>query len=356
MTVLLDLPREMILHITQFLSPASAASFTHCYRKVLNTLGTRYWRAIGEANQRHELEQFLGLLEIDVPDYVLCSHCLILHRIGGTKHRSKECYASELFGGVYTYIHQGITFVFIAVTMKRYRQGFDYDRFLERLTCRFTGPRENIPYQFLSRARIIDGSLLLRVQESLLFPKGHSPRVPITARIAICHHVGIPGIGFEAPLPEHAQCTLNHNHEAQQCIRSSGIRHCAYCPTEFQIELQGCADLGLALVVTKWLDLGEGRTIRDPKWWSRLSTNYTDHDLFAGMRGVYGEEIAGRLPVPSELASIRDVIEGEEDLQMGRRRGDEQSRLLDPSSRLQTWAWILATLRARRQYYLGSPK
>ena len=237
--------------------------------------------------------------------------------------------------------------------MKLYRQGLDYSRPLERLTCTFTGTRESIPYRFLSRATIVDGSLLLRVQESFLFPKGHQPQIPITARVGICHHVGIPGFTFEARLPEHAQCTLDHNHEVQQCIRSSGIRQCVYCPTEFQIELQDCADLGVALVTTKWLDLGEGRTVLDPKWWSRLSTKYTDHDLFAGMRGVYREDIEDRLPVQSELASIRDAIESEEDLRIGRSRGDEQTRLMDASNRFRTWSWLLARLQKERQYYVG---
>ncbi|KAH7395896.1 hypothetical protein BKA64DRAFT_754891 [Cadophora sp. MPI-SDFR-AT-0126] len=241
----------------------------------------------------------------------------------------------------------------MADTMELYRQGLDYNRCLQRFTCRITESREGIPYQLLSKARIINGSLLLRVQESFSFPIGHPPRIPVTARIGICHHVGIPGQNFEARLPKHAQCILDHNHEAKQCVRSSGTRQCAYCPTEFQIEIQGCADLGVTLVVTKWLDLGEGRTVLDPKWWSRLSTNYTNREVFAGMRCVYREEIEDRLPVPSELPSIRDAIESEKDLEMGSRRGDEQYKLMDSSNRLRNWSWILARLRAHGRYYLG---
>ncbi|KAG4417549.1 hypothetical protein IFR04_009279 [Cadophora malorum] len=315
MTVLLDLPREMILHITHFLSPASAASFTHCCRAVLKIIGTKYWQALIDSSQKQGLRQFLRLLEIDLSNHVLCSHCSILHEIDSSTHRSKECYPSELFGGVYIYIHKDIIFLSIAAMMKLYRQGLDYSQFLRYFTCRFTGTRESIPYQFLSRAKIINGSLLLRVQESFLFPKGHQPQIPITARVGICHHVGIPGFTFDARLPEHAQCTLDHDHEARQCSRSSGMRQCVYCPTEFQIELQGCADLGVALVTTKWLDLGEGRTVLDPKWWSRLSTKYTNHELFSGMRGIYKQEIEDRKPIQSELASIRDAMESEEDLE-----------------------------------------
>ena len=83
MTGLLDLPREMILHITQFLLPASAASFTHCCRAVLITIGTKHWQAIRDTDQRQELVQFLRLLETDLPNHVLCSHCSVLHEIGG---------------------------------------------------------------------------------------------------------------------------------------------------------------------------------------------------------------------------------------------------------------------------------
>ncbi|KAK0106625.1 hypothetical protein ONS96_004246 [Cadophora gregata f. sp. sojae] len=246
MAALLELPREMILHIAQFLSPASAATFTHCCHAVLHTLGTQYWQAIRNTNQRQELEKFLRLLEIDLSDHVLCSHCVVLHRIGGVKHKTEDCYASELFAGVYVYIHQNLTFIDMAAMMKLYRQGLDYNRFLERFTCKITGTRDNAPYQFSSQAKIINGSLLLRVQESLWYPHGDPIIVPMTARIAICHHVGIPGLSFDARLPDYAPCTLehdhDHDHETQQCIQSTGTRQCVYCPTEFQIELRDCAD------------------------------------------------------------------------------------------------------------------
>ncbi|KAH6713953.1 hypothetical protein BKA61DRAFT_689329 [Leptodontidium sp. MPI-SDFR-AT-0119] len=331
---LLKLPVEITAHIAQFLLPASAASLAFTCRSALETLGTTYWQVLREVGRQQELEQFLSLLETDLPDHVLCYHCLILHCSNNGGHRGTACYRAELLGGVYNYIHKNVTFDIFRATMKCYRQGLNYSRLLERFETKIISCRsiENFPYRFLSLAKFIDRSLLLRVQETLLFPNGLFPQIPINGRISICAHVSTVGTGFEARLPVHMQCKLDHNHDVQQCVRSSGIRQCVYCPTEFQIELQDCERFGIAVVVTKWLDLGEGRSVRDPKWWSRLSKSYTDHDLFAGMRGVYKEHLEDRLPVPSELTSIRATFEAERDMQLTLHKVNELFGALDQST------------------------
>ncbi|KAL3468078.1 hypothetical protein BJX64DRAFT_246838, partial [Aspergillus heterothallicus] len=41
---------------------------------------------------------------------------------------------------------------------------------------------------------------------------------------------------------------------------------CPVCGVEFQISIQNCGLQGKAVVVTRWMDLGAGLELNDPKW------------------------------------------------------------------------------------------
>ncbi|PYH75679.1 hypothetical protein BO82DRAFT_259034, partial [Aspergillus uvarum CBS 121591] len=47
---------------------------------------------------------------------------------------------------------------------------------------------------------------------------------------------------------------------AAECMRSS------LCEVEFQIFHEDCGQDGKAVIMTKWLDLGAGMNLEDPKW------------------------------------------------------------------------------------------
>jgi hypothetical protein len=44
------------------------------------------------------------------------------------------------------------------------------------------------------------------------------------------------------------------------------IYQCSFCCTDFQLEVVDCDRKGIALVITRWLDLGSGLDPDDPKW------------------------------------------------------------------------------------------
>lgn len=52
----------------------------------------------------------------------------------------------------------------------------------------------------------------------------------------------------------------------------------------------------------------------DSKWWSRLSTRYTDHHLFTRAGGIYKKRLRDRVPVPYEAGSIHASFERNEHL------------------------------------------
>lgn len=329
-SVLSRLHPEIIIHIARFLSTASAASFALCCYSIFDILGTRYWEALQTEIQQRERETFLSLLERDLPGYILCYHCTILHSGNKTRYETRiqpstqprhrygvtPCRKEELLGGVFKYVHKDFSFSIFQMTMKRYRLGLDYSYNLSLLACKTTGRRsiEGFPYQCTAQARIITGSLFLRVQQVLLIPSGRALKSLASCRITICPHVGTVAKDCEAQLPENVQCQIAHQHNLNQCIRYSGLKQCNYCPTEYQIDLQECRQLGVAVVITKWLDLGEGRTFMDSKWWSRLSTRYTSHHIFAGAAEIYKKRLRDRVPVPFEAGSIDASFEQNEHL------------------------------------------
>lgn len=81
-------------------------------------------------------------------------------------------------------------------------------------------------------------------------------------------------------MPETAGCTMNHQHGLQRCVRKSGIVTCIACPTEYELSVEECGEFGVAAIITKWMDLGEGQTILDPRWLSHLSNKYAASNVF----------------------------------------------------------------------------
>lgn len=103
---------------------------------------------------------------------------------------------------------------------------------------------------------------------------------------------------FEVPRAELA-CRVRHIKNAKlnaTCPMCTGLFQCKYCPTEYQIDYKDFGD-GVALIVTSWLDLGEGRTASDPMYQSHVLCNtFPQYQLdlppieVGSIRAAYEEE------------------------------------------------------------------
>jgi hypothetical protein len=178
-SILSRLHPGIIIHVTQFLPTASAASFALCCCSTYDILGTRYWEALQTGGRQQEREAFLLLLERDLPGYILCYYCTILYLGNKTSYETcmqpstqlryrygmTPCSKEGLLGGVFKYIHKDFSFSIFQMTMKRYRLGLDYSHHLSLLACKTTSKRsmEAFPYQCTAQARTIARSLFLRV-------------------------------------------------------------------------------------------------------------------------------------------------------------------------------------------------
>lgn len=56
------------------------------------------------------------------------------------------------------------------------------------------------------------------------------------------------------------ECTLDHPHDIGLCDKSTGGKQRPSCSTDFVIDFQSRGRSGIDYLVTKWKDLGEGRT------------------------------------------------------------------------------------------------
>ncbi len=163
----------------------------------------------------------------------------------------------------------------------------------------------------------MDNTLLFRSQRIILIPAGLTIRNLDRCSFYICPHVRLVAHGAAANLPEISRCTMNHQHTLQRCVRKSGIVPCTACPTEYDLSLAECGVFGAVAIFTKWMDLGEGQTILDPRWWSHLSDRYTASDVFRGVSGINGGRLVDRDPVRSNHVSIRDSFEQDESSWLG---------------------------------------
>ncbi|OBT80879.1 hypothetical protein VF21_00029 [Pseudogymnoascus sp. 05NY08] len=80
---------------------------------------------------------------------------------------------------------------------------------------------------------------------------------------------------------------VDHNLVCSQC---AGPFLCHLCPAEFQVDTKDFGNRGVALVITRWLDLGDGSAPFDPSWTSRV------------VKGHYPR----RIDVPVPLGSIQE--------------------------------------------------
>jgi hypothetical protein len=151
------------------------------------------------------------------------------------------------------------------MAMKRYRLGLPYSDYLSILGCGWT---RITPYQYIAHAKIIDGSLILRIQYIFLTPLGQPLQIPKSAFLGICPHTETSSLNVRAL--EDVRCRVKHHHYFGQCTKGFKLKLCSCCQTEYQVDLQQCGQCGSLIAITKWLDLGEGRNWTDFKWRSHL--------------------------------------------------------------------------------------
>lgn len=288
-----QLPLEILLNITEHLSPDDVASLLLCNRALLKALGTRPWSSLrpGKENEKYR-ESFLTTLTRDLPGHFLCHHCSCIHlrdnlgppgpalqpktRLLCIKSLSRplenldHCVHAHQIGSFFRF-----TFPHLQLAMKRHFHGAEHGIPYESLS--FTEVHVSYPRDEAERlttllsveARICSkpSSLCLRIQHwALISRTARRMLLSRTNFVMICDHLQTRS----SDVSQLIQSRLELSRTDEEDQTHLEVRRCPSCNTHFQVEVKDLGGEGIALVITKWLDLGSGLTPTDPKWKAHL--------------------------------------------------------------------------------------
>jgi hypothetical protein len=263
------LPFELVISIAKYLSPSDAASFALSGRRIRAVLGNQHLDSL-----RPEASDEPSRLQM--PLDIACDSCLMHHQLLSERHRDvlyarREEPLDEVDDDEIVAMCLSLSESFVDITfrsvMKLHCYGINCQKLLALFADVDTGHLPGVTNQWASACRISNGRLIFRHQNWILHPAGATSYSlpPSGARLIVCPHYNILHERFNDKL----SCRLDHWRDAQRnmsCSVCSGLFQCTYCPTEFQIDVKDFGAVGVALVVTRWLDLGEGRSALDPSW------------------------------------------------------------------------------------------
>lgn len=341
-----SLPNGLWEQIVSYISPTDAANLAFSCKRFLFILGRAAWNALDLPENHQYKIDFLLPFDRHYPAHLFCFPCATYHlRIQNGQERLKH---SQTLNPVFTCpnpqlqskarITPGwtIPFAFVQLAFRGHRYGPAYgiplDSLNRRYKCRYSEWTHQTRYHFHK------GHLLLRVV-STCFAEGQLPpsmqryllywREDYTPYFSVCPH------WRDGELMNICKCALSHIPPPQQtiakqlqkgpqivsslrnpkvfitlCQTCRPMRRCPECPTEYLIELKLAEDktdpeplnrFKQAIVVTRWSDLGDGRSPEGAEWEACVSEGGTGFDSFQalhrrGLSGIFESQSGVTIP------------------------------------------------------------
>ncbi|OBT80539.1 hypothetical protein VF21_00316 [Pseudogymnoascus sp. 05NY08] len=246
-----------------------AASLSLTCKSALFLLRSKHLNQFRWRGNPERLE-FLHLLARDLPSHIVCIECSKLHsRPQKQLHKATPCKKADFNSLVYLHIHPDFDTITFLLAMKRYHNSLDPSAQLFLLSGSRTISKADHTHHWESSTRIINGNLLLRQPTSTPAPAQTSTMCSTPTHVT--RDPSIPA-GIPAGIPLKLSCRASHWDDADRnasCAKCAGLFQCMFCPTEFEIEARMFANQGVALILTRWLDLGDGG-LGDERYASRL--------------------------------------------------------------------------------------
>jgi len=361
-------PIKILRLISRFLSLDSIVCFALTCRGIYNILGTWEWPLLKTPGHRAEYRFLLTLLAKELPNYIFCHRCRILHTL--KTHRSSDtietgriCSANGCSACTRRYISPSFQYQFFQMAMKRHRLGLDHAEDFRILRYNEESNMASYKWHHESEPRIVNGHFILRTKLSCIGPteafwESPSFRTWFAALdLEICPYCmaeDITAVQLSRRPSNFWKMQLGNRwrtSNAHESSKSMELIRCRACPTEYQVESKNRGLLGFIFVVTKWQDLGRGNHCKDPMYLSHLSSAYYFHNLWSEPSCLEEEERCGwtsrhvndRLerepgnPIPqgvslwercftSDTGSIRDVFEDSEPCDSDAKKKDRKAR------------------------------
>ncbi|EXJ90319.1 hypothetical protein A1O1_03418 [Capronia coronata CBS 617.96] len=324
--------------IVDHLDLADAASLAFSCKAFRDIVGTEAWSSLN-AEENHDYKtDFLGRLDPDLPDHLLCFPCAIYHlrtQMGHEILRPTNI-ANPIFNCPNAFnlekkvsrtrlvVGRTLPFPFLQLILRGQKYSLAHGIPIESMNRRYRDSNSEWSHQF--RFAVVHGHLLVRVissafAEPALPPAGlrkllYSPNERFTPYFSVCAH------WQDGELMPSVKCALSHIPKPLDPLDASGVagvaahvkyrlhrpsplitlcsqcrpmRRCPKCPSEYLIELRMQEDrrdpsklFKHAIVLTRWFDLGDGSSPRSREW--AACNGDAEYDSFAalGRRAISG--------------------------------------------------------------------
>ena len=294
------MPPEIWLSIGDHLSTAEKASFSLCNRSMSTVLGPRYWASLTKcAHNMWERFAFLQLLVRDNPALFYCHRCAQLHpsnKVGppGLAHQPKQplsCLQKNRQPNLGDYMRTSLydseyTFEFehMQLVMDRHRYGRLHGISTESLAyIEVVQPsfalRDNILALLSVDARVSSphSHLIIRIQHwAVTHSRARSSILRELRYLEICPHVTMRLRTSRLPAMIKRALDARNTGSLDDSFKEA-IHRCRECNLDFQLQCDDVEGVGLAIVVTKWLDLGLGEVIMNEYRPPNLVHSLMDH-------------------------------------------------------------------------------
>ena len=260
-----------------------AANFALVNRRLSMLIGPTYWPRLRTRSiivPGGSREQFLDTLTRDLPSWFYCHSCSRLHppdRIdipGPLDELSTSlCPTAGLFypysDGAYP--DYRLYFHHLQLVMRRHYLGPGYGISTDDLSFvrvnelgeSELGDRRTTLLSVEARVCTEPARLSLHIQRWTVL---HTNVLELAVERAKCVGVCIHHSAEEGEIFQLARSSLEEYLTRSEGSREPKRRGCDQCKFVYQLEILDTGSDGLAIVITKWLDLGSGLTPLDPKW------------------------------------------------------------------------------------------
>lgn len=290
--ILSGLVAELLLSIADFLPPEDIYCLSLCNRRLLATFES--WRKHEKLEKKIRLS-FLNRLERDSPEYFTCYGCCVLHKYdNGAKnlgvsgpvvqqislHRF-SCmrtrngqFIPEMAMSIYhrylkSYAENEVCFIHLQLAMRRYHYGPQYG--IHPSALHFTGVTVHIIstalHSFEAQMCIDFRSpvLCLRIQDIISVRHLRADQLvsdkdkQVPPQIyQICAHIGYDEL--LASIEEFVDIYCKRR--TLPLLRTTFDK----CNAEYQPELREYGKDNIAYMMTRWINIGPGRSPDDPQW------------------------------------------------------------------------------------------
>lgn len=272
-----------------------AANFALINRRLSILVGPTYWPRLrtGAIILGHR-EQFLNTFARDLPSWFYCHSCSNLHRLDRIRppgpldepSNPLRCPQASSEGSLYPYLggtlpYYRIVFHHLQLVMRRHYLGSDYGISTDDLSfvqvnqlgeSESKGPRTTL-FSVEARVRTEPATLCLHIQRWTIL---HTNVLETAVERAKCVEVCIHHNAEESGMFQLIVSSLGEYLTKSEGPREPKRRICFRCKFVYQLEVLDTGSDGLAIVITKWLDLGSGLTPMDQKW--RFLTGLSNED------------------------------------------------------------------------------